>query len=603
MEYNYNSRTEVPEKYRWDLTKYFKSDEEWYSVLKTAKTKCRDLEKYKGKLFEDNNLYEVLANYYQDNNFFSSLYYYAMLKQDENLGLDKYNKMVGEITKVFSTFEETTSYIVPEIIENPEFNIEKLIKKDTRLEKYRHILEKIDSEKKHTKDKDTEKIISILTKDLDHYENTSATMLNSAIEYGTITLENGEKVKLNTGNYRKLNSAENRDIRKKAYNKINKPRVQFAKVLGANLVSFMERNSSIAKVRGYNSTKEMFFMSNHIPIEVEESLVKNAEKNLPQLHEYYKVFKKILGEETLEIYDLNAPVYKNKKEYTIEDAEKYVYESTKILGPNYSEIIKKGFQERWVDYMPYKGKQSGGYCCSLYPKTSNILMSFNGIFDNISTLAHEMGHAANNYFKFRSNPVEYAYNDSILGEIASLSNEIYLANYVINGDFSKKEKVSVIIELLRTINSNFFGAAMEEKLEDVVYSKLDNNETVTSEDLNTIMAKECRKYYGKVVKQNRLMKYMWIPRSHYYMPYYLYKYATSICCAVHFATRIIKGDKNTLDSYLKFLNKGSDKYPNDILLELGIDLTKEDIYNELFIYYNELLEKLKELTEVGEIDE
>ena len=596
MKYNYSKRDEVPEEYRWDLAKWFQSDEDWYKEYNDAKSLVASLNPYKGHLFQDNNLYHVLHEFYQLTNRYNHLYAYAMLKQDEDLSVQRYNKMYQEIMSVFNEFEVNTSYITPEILQNKDLDIDALIKRDERLEKYRKILVELKEQQPYIKDAAAEEMITILTKNIENYENISAITLNSCLDYGKFKDENGEIIHLNTGNYRKYITSRNRNIRKKVYQMLNKKRIELVSPVGMNLISFMDSHASIAKIRGYSSSKEMFFKRDHIPVEIQESLRKYTYQNVSLLQKYYQLYRSILGVKKLKMYDLSASVETNSKFYTVEDAQNYVIEATKVLGDDYTEIVKKGFQERWIDYMPYKGKQSGGYSLSVYPETSNILLSFNGVFDNVSTIAHEMGHAVNAYFAFSNNELEYAYHDPVLGEIASLSNEIYLASYVINHeDFSKEEKISVIIELLRTINSNFFGAVMENELEEIVYQKLDNGEVVTSDDLSKIMDDATDKFYGDMIEKNEFVKYMWIPRSHYYRPYYLYKYATSICGAVHFATSILNGDKKVLQDYKDFLKEGSSLQPNEVLLKYGIDLTKEEVYQELFDYYNYLLKTLEEL--------
>lgn len=596
MKYNYSKRDEVPQKYRWDLTKWFVSDDAWYQEFADAKQYVTSLNQYKGHLFDKDNLYHVLSEYFQLDIRYNQLYAYAMLKHDEDLSISKYGKMLQKIQGLFNEFELNTSYITPEILQNKDFDVDALIKKDARLEKYRKILEELKEEQPYVKDASTEEMIAILTRNVHNYENMSAVTLNSCLDYGTFKDENGETIQLNTGNYRKYITSKNRHIRKKVYHMLNNTRIKLSQPLATNLVSFMDSYASIAKVRGYHSSKEMFFKKDHIPMEIQESLKKYTYQNIHYLQKYYRTYKKLLGVKKLEMYDLSAPVTSSSKFYTVEDAQKYVIEATKILGSDYTEILEGGFRDRWIDYMAYQGKQSGGYSLSVYPKTSNILLSFTGVFDNVSTVAHEMGHAVNSDYAFRNNDAIYAYHDPILGEIASLSNEIYLANYVIYHDeFDKEEKIEIIIELLRTINSNFFGAVMENELEDAVYEKLDYNEVVTSDDLCNIMEEVTNQFYGDVIEKNEFVKYMWIPRSHYYKPYYLYKYATSICGAVHFATRIINGDKKTLEDYKEFLKEGSVLQPNEVLLKYGIDLTKEDVYQELFQYYDYLLETLKEL--------
>lgn len=596
MDYNYKNRDEVPEKYRWDLTKWFKTDEEWYKELEEVKKHLDDLTKYKGVVLEGDNLYHLLNSYYPYVNKMEALYAYAHLKNDEDLGISKYSKMVQEILSVFTEFNNKMAFFMPEVLQSKNFDINELIKKTPKLERYRHILEEMALEKKYVKSEDEERLISILTKDMNSYEDLACTLLSSSINYGTIKDEDGNEVELNTSNYGKYVMSANREIRKNAYETMNKSREQFSNILGKNLLSYMERHASIAKIRGYKSTKEMDFKKDFVPIEVHDALLKNIKRGLPLFQEFYKIFKSLLNIPELNVYDLNAPIEKAEKKYTVEEAEDYVYNATKVLGEDYSKIVKQGFDERWIDYMPYKGKQSGGYCSSVYGNTSNILMSFNGIFDNISTIAHEMGHAVCSEYCFNNNDIEYSGYTLYTAEIASLSNEIYLTDYVLKNDFLKEEKISVLIKMLRTINGNFFAAVMENELENIVYEKIDNNESLTTEDLNEIMDKLYNKYYGDIVEHSDYTKYMWTNRSHYFIPWYLYKYATSICGAAYFSSKILKGDKEALTQYKNFLKCGLDKFPNDILLENGIDLTKTEIYDELFDYYRSLLDKLKELT-------
>ena len=603
MNYNYNKREEVPVKYRWDLSRWYKSDEAWYEAINKIKTNISDIEKYKGKIFEDDNLYQLLDEYYLKSNEIGSLYVYAMLHQDEDLSVDKYGKMLGEISSVEADFEEKTAYMMPEILHSPKFNIDELIKKSPKLKRFHYVLEKLALEKAHIKDEDTEKTISILTKDMDYYENLAATILNSNLDYGKIKDESGALIPLNTGNYRLFASSKVRDIRKSAYLKINKKRSEFSNILGKNLLAFMSRHAAMAKIRGYNSTKDMDFSNDLVPLEVHDALLKNMNKGLYLFKSYYHTLESILGIDNLKPYDLNAPITDSEQKYTIEEAEKYVYEATKVLGSEYAKIIKQGFNEHWIDYTSYKGKQSGGYCCSLYGHTPNILMSYNGLFDSISTIAHEMGHAARAVISFNKNSIEYSSFPLYIAEIPSLLNEILLTEYVINGNFSKEEKISVINKMLKTICSNFYTAVMENELENIVYERLDNNEALTSNDLNNIIASLIKKYYGTSLAKDKYFKMMWTARSHYFTPWYLYKYATCICGAVYFASKILKGDKETLKLYNEFLASPSDTFPNDILKRYDIDLTDSKIYNELFEYFENLLNKLKELTNVGDLNE
>ena len=435
----------------------------------------------------------------------------------------------------------------------------------------------------------------MLTRNLDYYDTLSSSLLNSTIDYGSIKDENGNEVTLNTGNYGKYLNSSDRAIRKNAYDQMNSQRIKFANILGDNLLTFMNYYSALAKVRGFKSTKEMNFKMDVIPTEVHESLLKNIKRGLPLFQKYNQIRKKVLGLNKLEWFDLSVPIISVNKEYTIEEATDYVYSSLKILGEDYLRNVKKGFDERWIDFMPYKGKQSGGYCTAVYGNTPNILLSFNGKFTDISTISHEMGHAINFINIFANNGPEYADTNHYVAEVASLSNELLLANYILSNDFSKEEKILALDHILLVINNNFFDAVLENELEEIVYKKIDDFQTLNYEDLNKIAEDLNKEYYGDILELGDYVKYRWITRSHYFTPWYLYKYATCMCAAVYFVSRILKGDQKVLSEYKEFLKIGVDHFPNEILLNHGIDLTDSKIYDEFFVYYESLIKQLEKL--------
>lgn len=590
---NYKNRSAVPSEYKWDLTKWFKTDEAWEEKFLEASKKINILDVYKGKLFEEDNLYNALKLNFEYENELEKLYAYAMLKQDEDLAVSKYGKMYNQILNLFNKYSENTSYIMPELLHFSEFNVEKLIEKTPKLKRYEQLLKEIELEKKYVKDEKTEKIISLLLSDIHNHDNISNNLLNSDIFYGKITDELGEKVELTSGNSSKYLTSSDRKLRKNVYNKMNDQRMQFSSTLGKNLIAYMSRKSNYAKVRGYNSSIDMFFESSQIPFSVYEKLLKEMRKGFGLQRKYYDLYKDYLGLKTLEIYDLNAPIISSEKKYSVQDAKKMFISSVKVLGDEYTSIAKLGFEENWVDFYPYKGKTSGGYCMGIYGVTSNICMNYNDNYKGISTLAHEMGHAINFYYANQNN-IEDSRHSNYIAEIPSLLNEILLANYVIENSSSKEEKCLVINNLLKTFNTNFFGATMESELENIVYRKLDKDEAVSSDDLNEIMMDLQKEYYGDSVKLNKYSPYLWTSRSHYFIPWYLYKYSTCLLGAVYYASKILKGDKEALKTYLEFLKAPNNTFPDEILKHYNINLNEDKIYEEFFEYYDSLLEKLKE---------
>lgn len=592
---NYKNRGEVPEKYKWDLTKWFITDEKWEEKFLEVSKEVDCLLKYKDKLFQKNNLYLAFKIINEYNNELEKLYAYASFKSDEDLSIGKYDRMYNKILNLSSKFEKNSAFFIPEIFRKDNLDINKLIESNPNLKVYKHALTEILLEKAHIKDEETEKIITSLLSDIHSHKDLASNLLNSDIDYGTIIDEDLSEQSLTTGNYSKFLMSYDRNVRKTAYDKMFDKRKQFSNTLGKNLIAYMSRKSSIAKIKNYKSSMDMFFSPEQIPTDIYDKLLSQTKKSLPLYFEYHQIFKKLINVDILYNYDLNAPIIKSDISYTVKKAQDYFYESVSILGEEYQSIVKKGFDEKWIDYMPYKGKRSGGYCIYIYGVTPNILMSFNNEFDSISTIAHEMGHAVNTYLLDENNAIEDTNYSLYVVEIPSLLNEILLANYVVEGEFSKEEKILVISSLLKTINSNFFGAVMESEFENIVYKKMDNEEALSTEDLNEIMLDLQKEYYSSSVELDEKDSYMWTSRSHYFTPWYLYKYASCLLGAVHFATKILNGEKDEVDNYLSFLKTPYNDFPDEILKKYGIILNEDKIYEEFFEYYNSLLEKLKEL--------
>lgn len=597
MDYNYKNRKEVPDKYKWDLSNIYASDKEWYHDYELVERSLCDLSSYNGKLFENNNLFDFLELYYRIEEQLRRLFQFASLKVDEDLGVQNNAKMYNQASTLYSKFEQETAFLMPELLHHEKFDVTNLLLSNPSLKKYKHFLEEIEAAKVGIKSESVEKIISLLNKDLNKAEKVAATLLYSEIDYGKIKNEKGEIIKLNNSTYNQLILSNNRSVRRRAYYTMNKNRVKFASTLADNLLNFMSRRAAMAKIRGFDSTKEMDFAYEKIPLEVHQALKDNVVRGLPLFQRYFKVYKKILGLKKMYVYDTSAPITDNNRKYSVEEAQEYVLQATKVLGPEYTAKIKQAYDEKWIDYISYNGKTAGAYCQSIYGNNSRLLLNFVGNYGNVSCMAHELGHAINSEYRFANNEFNNADFNLYTAEIPSLLNEILLSEYIINGNFSREEKIAAIVRTLEIINGNFFTAIMENEWEEKVYQKLDADEVLSVDDLNGIMKDLLIKYYGKTVEMPIYVPYMWSRRSHYFSPWYLYKYATCLCGALYFANGIINDNSAILDDYFKYLKMGDTKFPNDILLDFNIDLTNKNLYDNLFEYYNKLLNKLSELCE------
>lgn len=589
----YNKREEVPDKYKWDLTEFYADEDAFnkeYNVTKklieSLNTNCfidgKVLYKY---ISEEINILKNLYN----------LYAYAFLKHDEVLGSSDAINRKNKIENLFNDFSLKTAFFSVELLKIEKDRYNKFYEEENKLNEYKVMLDNIFRDKDYVLSENEEKIVSSMSNSVDHYEDMSQEIINSEHSYGTFTLSDGTKEELCQTNLRKFLKDPDQKVRKKAYEAFYKKIDEYSSTNAGLLNSFVSLNNAISKIRGFKSSWDKKLFNLNLPNSVYESLVSSVEENLSSLHNYYKLKKEVLGLKTLNVYDLNLELSKCDKKYSIEEAQELLLKAVAPLGEDYQNHFKKIFDNHYVDYCQYKGKCSGGYSLATLDKNSRILMSWNYDLDSVSTLAHEGGHNVHGQYVNENNPLQYRDITNLVAEIASLTNEFLLSNYLVKNGSSKEEKLSGLANIIGVINSNLFGAVREGKIEQDFYAHELNGNAITKDYLDKLTYDSCIKYYGPAVKQNDLVKNTWVTRSHYYMNFYLYNYSICVSTAAYVAKEILSGNKDMLSKYISFLKTGEDVWPIDSFKNLGVDITKKDVYLEAINYYDELINEFKNI--------
>lgn len=589
----YNNRNEVEKDYKWDLTSYYKTAKDWEKDYLKIKTEYSKIKEYKGKVTKSANmLYQTLEEYFAYDARLAKLYVYANLKHDEDLENSENALMLSKIHKTYTDFISLSSFIEPEIIKTETDKIKKMLNTQ-KLSKYRFYIENMLRTKDHTLSATEEELITKLTSTNSAFRNVNNTLLNSVLDYGTIN-DNGTTTKITNSSYRIIMQSKDRNTRKKAYEMLTTTNQKFKTIFAENLISSMKNESTMANIRKFNSSLEAELDSSNIPKDVVTSLYNVVHKRLNVYQKYLRLIKTSLGLEKLASYDLSAQILTDEMSFSVEDAQYLVTESTKIYGKEYADIISKAFNENWIDYCSYKGKSSGGYCTSCYNAHPVILLNFFGKFTDVSTIAHELGHAVHYYLSQKNNDKHNYDNDIFVAEVASLTNELILSYFIKENSRNKKLKLIAIYNMIELIQNNLFDACLEGELENKAYEMLDKNEIIGEEFLTNTIKEIKEKYYGKEVELDELSSYSWIRREHYFYPFYLYKYATGVVAAITVATKIIKNEDDMQQKYIKFLKSGDTNYPVELLKNIGIDMTKEDVYDNAISFFSNLIDEFNE---------
>lgn len=593
-----NVRSEIDEKYKWDLSSMYKNEEKYNKDFEELKRLVDKVSSFKGKVTKDKDtLLEFLKVDTKIDIILTNLYVYASCKKDEDVANEENNKRYNEILNYYAHIGEVMSFATPELLKTDYSIIKEYIKDSSELKEYEFDLDQIYRYQPYTLSEKEEKLLSYIGDLQNKYDNSSEVILNSVIDYGYIKDENDNDVKLTNANSIKYLKSKNRNVRKNTFEARYNTLQKYTHLLSVNYEGYIKADSMISKTRGYNSNIHMHLFPDGVSEEIYDKLLLVADKNVNVLHKYFKMIKDVLKLDEFYVYDITAPLTKNSnKKYTPEDAKNIITNALGVYGNEYISVLNKAFNERWIDFYPNKGKLFGYYQTDSLKSHPFILANYTDDYYSVSSLAHELGHAVNSYFSNKCNNPHQAKYSLFTAEVASLANEMILSNYIVNTSNDKEEKLMALNNILSVFSDNFFGTLKDGSIfERKVHKLINDGKSLTETDFNNIFGKIKQEYYGPGVKGGELTKYGWARISHFYIPFYYYKYSIGACGACFVAKKILSGDKAYLEKYLNFLKIGGSMMPLDALKTIDLDFTDTKVIEEGINYFNELIDKFIEI--------
>ena len=588
-------RDEVSNDYKWDLTKIYKTDEEWnkdYQKLESEITKIKD---YTNFIESSENLYKFLIFNEKIERLLNKLYYYAHLNFDVDTLNDKYQEMNQKMVDMLDYFNELTSFVIPTFLKIDYSKIQQYINELPSLKEYEFTLEQIYREKEHTLDEEKEHMLALLGKNLSNPGSTFEALTDSDLTFGNITVD-GKEIELTESNYGKYISSFDRDIRKKVFERLFTTYSNFKTTITSIYNGDIDANISVAKIRNFNSALEASLYNDNIEKTVYENLIKTVHNNLNVLYDYYDLKKKVLNLDELHIYDIYTPMIKvDKQDYSFEEAKNLVLDTISIFGEEYKENALKAFNEKWIDVYNNKGKRSGAYSSGFYDTAPYMLLNFENRINDVFTLAHELGHSMHTYFSCKNNSYTNSGYRIFVAEVASTVNELLLAKNLLKKSNSKEEKLNILNRLLELFKSTIYRQTMFAEFEKKVYELRESGNVLTSETICKEYYELNKLYFGNNVVVDDLIKYEWERIPHFYYNFYVYKYATGLSAACYIVKNILDNKENAKENYLKFLKSGGSMYPLDELKLAGVDMNKPEVVESAISMFKETIEEFKTL--------
>ncbi len=591
-------RSEVPVDLTWDLSSIYATDADWEADFAAVTAMLPKVSSYKGRLHESGAmLLEALQASDAASQMLGKLYVFANMRSHEDTTNAAYQALSDRASTLSSKLSAATAYMTPEVLSIAPRRLKTFVSRTPGLKLYKHNLDEITRQRAHTRSAEVEALLAQAAEVAGAPERIYDMLTDADFKLPVITDATGQQIQLTQGNYAaRFLESHDRDERRKAFEAMLGAYKSFRNTIAASYAAQVKADIFSARARNYGSCLEQAVDSINVPVSVYDTLLTTVEKNLPTLHRYLNLRKRVLGLSDLHMYDLYVPLV-GEVEYKVafEQAKERVAAALAPLGEEYVKALTSGFDSRWIDVMENEGKRSGAYSWGSYGTNPFVLLNWQDSMDSMFTLAHEMGHSMHSWFTRKTQPYPYGNYTLFLAEIASTCNEALLTHYLLKATTDKALRMYIVNHALEGFRTTLFRQALFAEFEKEAHARAEAGESLTPELLCSIFKGINQKYYGAAVDVDELIEIEWARIPHFYSSFYVYQYATGISAATALARQIVTEGEPAVKRYLRFLSAGSSDYSIKLLSDAGVDLSTPAPIQQALDTFAEYLDEFEKL--------
>jgi oligoendopeptidase F len=575
-------RAQIADKYKWNLADIYPNDTAWRTAKDALVAELPKIRAFQGTLGSSaQKLADALDLGNRLSKEFARVYVYASMMSDQDTRVSSYQAMQQEMAQIGAKFGAENAFVEPEILKIAPGTIDTFVASEPRLKTYGFYLRDIQRRRSHTLTDSEERLLANSSVMSQTASNVYGILSNADFPYPEITLSDGKKVKVDSSGFNVYRALPSRDDRQKAMSAFFGALGSFRGTFGSMMSGQVQSDVFYAKARKYGSALEASLDGANIPTSVYMRLIDGVNRHLPTFHRYLSLRKRMMNVPELHYYDLYAPLVASVDlGYTVEEAQKHVIDALAPLGDEYLTGVKRAFSERWIDMYPSPGKRSGAYSNGgAYDVHPYILMNYNGKYNDVSTLAHELGHTMHSFFSNKTQPFPLAQYPIFVAEVASTFNEALLIDYMLKTKLDDKTKLSLLGNYLEGIKGTVFRQTQFAEFELRTHEIVEKDQPLTGDALSKLYADITKKYYGQdkgVCIVDDYVAHEWAFIPHFYRNFYVFQYATSFTASSALSEKVLTKDPAALKKYLTFLGSGGSKYPIDLLKDAGVDMTTDE---------------------------
>lgn len=593
----YSSREEIEEQYRWDLSSMFENDEAFLEALSAARALPEQIASYQGKI--SRSATDLLAYLRLDDQIdvtLSRLVNYAERKSDEDTRDSHYQDLSSQVMTLWVALSSASSWFTSELLTIDEAAMESFYAQEPDLELYRRALDVVFRMKDHILSPAEEKLLASAGDMANQASNVFSLLNDADITFDDAHDSQGDPHPVTHGSFVPLMMSTDRTLRESAYESLYAAYRQFRNTFAATLGAQNKQLKFFADARHYDSALEAALSGNEVPVEVYTNLIDAVHQDLGALHKYVALRKELLDLDELRFSDLYVPVIdEGDFKFTYDEACEIILEALKPLGEDYCALVRKGLSERWVDVYETPGKRSGAYSAGAFGMHPVILMNFQGTFDDVFTLIHEMGHSIHTYLSCENQPSCYSDYVIFVAEVASTCNEALLTRYFLDHAKNDQERAYYLNHFLEQFRATLYRQTMFAEFELKVSELTAQGVGITADALCDIYRDLNTEYYGNAITIDDNIALEWARIPHFYYHFYVYQYATGFAAAIALSQRILNEGASAREDYLNFLKGGSSKPPIELLRGAGVDMMSTEPITHALAQFDSMIDELADV--------
>ena len=589
-------RSTIPETAKWDLSKMYASPEAWDEDYRKVDAMIGEFSQAKGKVGQSaDTLLRALKLRDQVNIQLEKLTAYAAMRRDEDMRQADAQALFKRGQTLSMKWDESASWFQPELLRIPDADLRQWMEQPG-LKVYGHFFDDLLRSKAHILSGREEELLAMSGKATDAAGEAFGLLSNTELRWRSVKDPEGHDVEITSSSFVQAMYSKDRRFRHDAFNALYGSYLDVKNTLAATLGGTMEKDWFYAKARNYPSSLHRALDAENLPPDVYQNLVRTVDDHRQLLHRYVALKKRVLKLDSVHFYDLYVNLVDlPERHYTFDQARELVLEGVKPFGPEYGAVMKQAFASRWVDVYENKGKRSGAYNMGTYLSAPYVLLNFKGTFNDVSTVAHELGHGMQSWFAKESQPPVYAGYPMFTAEVASTAGEIVFKQFMLSQTKDRKERAFLINQMLEDMRATIFRQTQFAEFDLAAHTLAEKGEPMTAETLMKICHDHYVRYYGPDFVIDPALDVECLRIPHYYRGYYVYRYADSYCAAAAIAKHILNKAPGAREQWMKFLKAGNSMYAIDMLKVAGVDMTTPRPIEDAMDLFEQLLKELEQL--------